>query len=638
MSFKKIAGIVVSAIVVVGGLAAGIYYLATKDPTPIKVDPKIYDDYAGYYVFPTGYPVTIRREGDRLMTSVPEHVATQLFPETETQFFIKGNRARWIFHRDEKGRVDYAISRWKKVEEKAEKRSVLPANPEGTNALIAATTGCKAEEAGLAVLKEGGSAADAAMVTALCEVVHAGGSYVSFAGPMMMVYYDAASGKVIYMDAEYATPLEEKEPRSIPSKGGRTALVPGFMAGVQAAHNRFGKVPFKRLFEPAIAMAENGEIVNPVMEWWINSKKTVLSRYPETKRIFTRPDGKFYAKGDLFRQTELAETLKKVASEGAAYIYNGDWARKFVEVIQRAGGKITLDDMKRYRAIWEQPLQTTYRDYTVYATGPTPWGGVNIIQGLNLLELANLRQYGPYTTSPQSLFWLMEIAACQSLTRDLSPEIRISKTNAAAIWQQMTNRTWRGLPKAMRRNPGLSPHTDGLVVVDQWGNMAVVNHTINSMLWGKTGLFVDGISIPDSASFQGSDIEKAGPGNRLPNGMSPLIICRDGKPVMGSAAVGGGLNAKTLQVLVNILDFGMDPQTAVDTPAFVGWGAGQVEANTFDPKVLEGLKEMGLRVEVISPKQAGISRGYWAGAQVDPVTRHTKGGVSRGLEGGVVGY
>src|SRR5262249_4022435 len=155
------------------------------DPTPIHVDPVIYDEYAGYYVFSNGYPVTVRRQGDRLMTSIPEQAPRQLFPETETQFFIKGRRGRWIFHRDKEGRVDYAVSRGKNFEERAEKRTMPPINPDGTNGLIAATTGGRALEAGLAILKEGGSAADAAMATALCEVVHAGGSYVSFAGPML---------------------------------------------------------------------------------------------------------------------------------------------------------------------------------------------------------------------------------------------------------------------------------------------------------------------------------------------------------------------------------------------------------------------------------------------------------------------
>jgi gamma-glutamyltranspeptidase/glutathione hydrolase len=513
---------------------------------------------------------------------------------------------------------------------------VLPVNPEGTNGLIAATTAGRAIEGGLEVLKEGGTAADAAIATALCEVVHAGGSYVSFAGPMMMVYYDAASGKISYLDAEYATPLAEGNPKSIPHKGGRTALVPGFMAGMQAAHDRFGKLPFKRLFEPAIALAEEGEIVSSTMEWWINSKKSVLSRHAEAKRIFSRPDGKFLVKGDLFRQPELAGTLKKVAAQGASCMYDGDWGRKFVEVIQGEGGRITLEDMKRYHAIWEEPLQASYREYTVYT--PTPWGGVNVIQSLNLLELANLRQYGPCSASSQSLFLLMEISACQSSTKYLSPTTRLSKKNAAEIFQQITNRTWRGLPAAMRKKSANSTHTDGLVVVDRWGNMAVVNHTINTMLWGNTGLFVDGVSIPDSAAFQGPEIAKAGPGHRLPVGMCPLIVCHAGKPILGSAAVGGGLHAKTIQMLVNILDFGMDPQTSADMPAFVGWGAGQVEEDTFDPKVLDGLEQLGLHPEMVSSKNANVSRGYWTGAQIDPVTRHIKGGVTRGLEGGVVGY
>jgi gamma-glutamyltranspeptidase/glutathione hydrolase len=619
-----------------GGLAAGIYYLATKDPRPIAVDPKLYDEYAGNYVLPTGYPVTIRREGDRLITTTPEHAARQLYPETESQFFLKGSPARWIFHRDSNGRVDYAISRWKKYDEKAEKRTILPMNPEGTNGLIAATTGGKATEAGLQVLQEGGSAADAAIATALCEVVHAGGSYVSFAGPMLMVYYDAASAKVFYLDAQYATPLEERDPKSIPSTGGRTALVPGFMAGMQAAHDRFGRLPFKRLFEPAIALADNGEVVGPVMEWWINSKKSVLSRYPETTRIFTRPDGKFLANGDLFRQKELADTLRRVAAQGASYIYTGEWAQKFVTVVQREGGKLGMEDMKRYHAIWEEPLQTDYRDNVVFT--PTGWGGVNIIQGLNLLELANLKQYRPYWSSPKSLFLLMEISACQSLTRNVPDAIRLSKSNAAEIWQQMTNCTWHGLPAKLRDKPIAFAHTDGLVVVDQWGNMAVVNHTINTALWGKTGLFVDGVSIPDSAAFQGAEIAKAGPGNRLSVGMCPLIVCRNGKPYLGSAPVGGGLHAKTIQMLVNILDFGMDPQASADAPAFIGWGAGLVERDSFEPKVLDGLKEFGLTPEIASPKSTGVARGYWAGALIDPATRHIKGGVSRGLESGVVGY
>src|SRR5207249_550285 len=100
-------------------------------------------------VFPSGYPLTIIRDGQRLLSRVPEHSDAELFAETETQFFIKGNPARWIFHRDNAGHVDSVINQWKRTEQKAERRAVMPANPEGTNGLIGATTGGRAVEAGL---------------------------------------------------------------------------------------------------------------------------------------------------------------------------------------------------------------------------------------------------------------------------------------------------------------------------------------------------------------------------------------------------------------------------------------------------------------------------------------------------------
>src|SRR5436190_4296100 len=574
-----------------GGLGWGIHAWLRRDPTPITLNPKILDDYAGYYDFGNNTIVTVRRDGDRLIASAPEQLTQQLFAETETRFFVKGEPARLTFHRNEQRRVDYVTSQHKTFQEKGQKVTALPPDLECTNAMIAATTGGKAVEAGLAILKDGGSAAEAAMAISLCEIVHAGGSYVSFAGPMMMMYYEASSGRVHYLDAQYNTPLKEDSPRSIPGKGGRTAMVPGFMAGVQAAHERFGKLPFKRLFDQALAMADSGETVHPVMEWWIDHKKSVLSRHPETKRIFTKPDGKWYVTGDLLRQPELAATLKAVAREGASYMYEGAWAHKFVDTIQRNGGKMTLEDMKNYKAVWEEPLQTSYREYRVYAPGISAWGGVNTIEAMNLMESADLKQSGHYATSPKSLLWLTQIARVHHLTwglptparHDLSPKSRATKETSAWIWKEMQNGTWAWLPKTLKKTG--SAHTDALVVVDQWGNMAVMNHTINTMLWGNTGLFVDGVSIPDSGAFQPRDVAAAGPGKRLPIGMSPVIVLRDGKLLLGSSTTGGGLHAKHLQVLLNILDFGMDPQTAVDAPVFFGDGA--VLEGSFDPQVID---------------------------------------------------
>lgn len=162
--------------------------------------------------------------------------------------------------------------------------------------------------------------------------------------------------------------------------------------------------------------------------------------------------------------------------------------------------------------------------------------------------------------------------------------------------------------------------------MDRWGNVAAVTHSINTALWGKTGIFVGGISIPDSAAFQQEAMKEAGPGNRLPELMSPLIITRQGKPALASTAIGGGLHQRNMQVLANILEFGMDAQAAVDAPAILlpeGIGSRsntRVSVGAFDRKVIEGVRALGQEVKELSPQEKAAYIGYWAGIQIDPTT------------------
>ena len=172
-----------------------------------------------------------------------------------------------------------------------------PSLAEGREGLVVGLTGKRAVHAGLEILKQGGGAADAATATAMVQIVEAAGSYVSFAGIFSMVYYDASTKQFHYLNAGFNTPIEETDPLSIPKMdpltgggppSGRTALVPGFMAGVQAARDRFGKLPMARIVEPAIALADDGFEVDPQLVAWIAFRKGVLGRLPETKRVFTR--------------------------------------------------------------------------------------------------------------------------------------------------------------------------------------------------------------------------------------------------------------------------------------------------------------------------------------------------------------
>ncbi len=215
---------------------------------------------------------------------------------------------------------------------------------EGRNGLVIGLTGQRSVAVGLEILKQGGSAVDAAMATSLTQVVEAAGSYISFAGILSMMYYDASTGRVQSLNACYNTPLEEKDPLSIPkldpfaggaAPSGRAVLVPGFMAGVGAAHARFGKLPLARLFEPAIQLAEDGFEVDSSLAGYIQFRKDVLSRLPETRKVFTKENGKLYERGDLFRQPELAATLRAVAAHGTSYLYSGDWAERFVAAVRQ---------------------------------------------------------------------------------------------------------------------------------------------------------------------------------------------------------------------------------------------------------------------------------------------------------------
>jgi gamma-glutamyltranspeptidase/glutathione hydrolase len=267
-----------------------------------------------------------------------------------------------------------------------------------------------------------------------------------------------------------------------------------------------------------------------------------------------------------------------------------------------------------------------------------------MVEALNLLAEADLPQHGHHGQSPASLFWLMQISHCQVLSflpgatlkqfqgLDLSPPSRIHRETSAAIWKQMREGKWPFATGVQGVRGDRPAHSDGIVAVDRRGNVAAVTHSINTTLWGDTGLFVGGVSIPDSAAFQQAAMEEVGPGKRLPDPMCPLIVLRDGKPVLASSAIGGGLHQRTLQVLSSVLDYGMDPQAAVEEPALLlpdftaGKPVPRVESGQFSKELVGGVRALGQRVTEVSVQQAGAFRGYWVGVQIDPA-----GGVRRAV-------
>jgi gamma-glutamyltranspeptidase/glutathione hydrolase len=544
--------------------------------------------------------------------------------------------------------------------------------------MVTGTTGAAAIAGGVEVLKQGGSAADAAMATAMTQICMAVGSWVSYAGIMTMVYFDAASGKTYNLNAAYNTVKGETDPKSIPgfdvaalmaggfagtkaTPSGRTALVPGFMAGVEAAHERFGKVPLQTVFAPALRCAEDGIPYDAGLHQRVTYRKDVLDRLPETKAVFTKPDGSPYQVGDTLRQPALASTLRTAAQQGIGnYMYRGAWARKLVDLVQRDGGKMTLEDLANYRVIWSEPVHTTYHGYDVYAHGLPADGGVNLIEAMRLADRAGVSSMGPYATSPVALYWLAEISKAASLfslgAADARPALEAVIGTPLSLESRLdpktTDKIWQAIQA--RKIPTLQPprelpaHSDGVVAIDQWGNIAAVVHSINTVTWGWTGIFVDGISIPDSASFQQDAMARVVPGERLPDPTNPGLVVKDGKPFMGFSSIGSGLHLRTTSALISVIDYGLSPQEAINQPAlgiylpkpdakptvpeFLGLTVG---SNEFSADYKQRAAALGLNLI-----DQDATRGYWLGIQIDQKSGELRGGALRelALGGRAVGY
>lgn len=518
--------------------------------------------------------------------------------------------------------------------------------------LIAGTSNAVAVRVGFETLRHGGSAVDAAIAAALAQIALGAGSVTSYAGVMNLLHFDARTNSVLALDAGYDVPRAERDPLSIPSPptpSGRATLVPGFMKGLEVAHARFGLLPFAKLFEPAIHLAYEGFRVGPALVSWIEGKRETLTRLPATREIFTKKDGSVPRVGDQFRQVALAKTLESVAREGSDHMYRGPWARALVDGVADQGGHLALADLGAYEPIWSPPLTTTYRGHEVFGIPGGQPGSVQVLEGLNLLERVNPQQYGHYTDSPDALYWLIQTSRVSNLIsnisdeglaaafpgRSITPHERVSKEHAEIVSQKMAQPGWmRSLQDLMVPGGG---HSEGILAVDEAGNVAALGHTINTELWGSTGLFVDGVSIPDSGAYQQMRIAKAGPGGRIWLGINPVIALRDGEPSVASTGIGSGIHAATLQRLHNIFDFGMDPKTANETAIFLSpiWSADPegllpytqqgVRAGDFPDAFLDSVRELGQPIMVLDPQQGFRYRGFWIGA-----TRSNETGVYQG--------
>ncbi|HEY0435211.1 MAG TPA: gamma-glutamyltransferase, partial [Phenylobacterium sp.] len=386
-------------------------------------------------------------------------------------------------------------------------------------ALVTGTASPVAVHAGVEALRQGGSAADAAIVVALTQIARTMGGTVSYAGKLEVAYFDARSGAVSFLDAGWSPYADERDLASIPELGdepkaavlGRQTLVPGFMRGVEALHARFGRLPWADLFEPAIWSAETGVDASGVIGFLRNNQAR-FARTPEGRRLLAIADEGPANSGGVFRQPDLARTLRAVARQGADEMYRGAWARDYVEAVGAYGGRATLRDLERYRPRWREPIRATFAGAAVYGMSSGTLACASLT-ALSLLDAMQVAAMGPYWKDPAA-FRAYARAIQYATLRQVTPPgptpfekraglagagcaDRLTPAYAATLAPELLKTEPFPFGETAVGAPEAGSHTMAVVVVDRRGDVAVLVHSANG---APTGLVVHGMPIPEAAT------------------------------------------------------------------------------------------------------------------------------------------
>jgi gamma-glutamyltranspeptidase/glutathione hydrolase len=411
----------------------------------------------------------------------------------------------------------------------------------------------QSRDAGLAILRSGGNAFDAFVAATMADyAVAAGGT--SLAGALGVLVYDAKRGKVEYLDAEFNA---VKKPNGQWAPGdplGKAMLVPGAPAGLEALSRRYGRLSFAQCLAPAIRLARNGFALDHLYARHIELCAGTLRKSGYGRRTFFRR-GLSLQPGDVLRQPQLAQLLQNLARNGAAEMYEGPWAARFVKTVRDAGGLMSLDDMARYRAAWRQPWRTTYRGHTLFACSGRTFGGVWTLVGLKALERTDLPARGHWSRSADALeilvravramweeLWLLDYRHLDDRAFVIA---RLTSRYGARIWKRIAKES------ACHAKPTMGSHSYHVIVRDRDGNLASGTHTHESLAWGA-GTFINGVPIPASGYLPWN----TRPGQRRISPFSIVLAFRDDAPRFATGSFSSSILEASLQLLVNLIDYG----------------------------------------------------------------------------------
>ncbi|MEM9539906.1 MAG: gamma-glutamyltransferase [Cyanobacteria bacterium P01_E01_bin.42] len=466
---------------------------------------------------------------------------------------------------------------------------------------MVATQETIATKTGLEVLKEGGNAIDAAVTIGFTLAVTlpiAG----NIGGGGFMVVHLADSQQTVAIDYREKAPKAatrdmflDEDGNVDPQKSRFSHLsvgVPGTVAGLILALEKYGTISLERALQPAIELAENGFIITPSLANFLESAKERLTRYPASATIFYHEDGTPYQVGERLIQKDLANSLKLIAREGKDAFYQGEIANAIATDMANNNGLITREDLAAYQPVIRKPVKGTYRGYDIYSMPPPSSGGVHLIQILNLLEPYPLRELGQ--NSAQTIYLMAESMKLAYADRSKylgDPDFvnvpvlsLISKQYADRLRSRMSSSRATPSTEIAPGNPFFlfpeSNETTHYSVMDRDGNAVANTYTLNFSF--GTGITVPGtgmllnnemddfsakLGVPNAFGLIGGELNAIAPEKRMLSSMTPTIVMKDGDVFLVTGSPGGSrIITTTLQIILNAIDHQMNIAEATNAP------------------------------------------------------------------------
>jgi len=542
---------------------------------------------------------------------------------------------------------------WKTSESFPQRNRPVTMAPHG----LVASPHYLASQAGVDILKKGGTAVDAAIATnATLNVVYP--HMCGIGGDAFWLIYDALEKNLAFLNASGRSPygasieyFKKAGMESIPSRGLLAVTVPGAVDGWFQAHGRYGKLSMYSLLEPAIGYARNGYPISHILSFKAHEAFSDLSRFPASKNLFL-PGGKAPRPGDVLTNPGLAKSLERIAREGRDVFYRGEIAGAIVQFSQQNGGLLSERDFQDTQSTWGKPISTRYRGYTVFETAPNSQG-LTALLILNLLEGYHLSSMD--FQSPDHLHLTVEAKKVAFADRNhyiSDPEMvtipvaeLLSKSYAAKRRSLIRMDQAMDAMAVAPGNPGRD--TIYLCVVDEMGNAVSLIQSLyhsfgSAVVAGETGILLQ--NRGSYFSLNPDHVNCLKPHKRTFHTLMASMTFKDGKPFMIFGTSGADGQPQThAQVMTAVFDFGLDMQSALEAPR---WLAGRYLLNQpegtlalegrFPLATVEELRKRGHEIQVVEGWAQNMGSAH--GILIHPENGLLMGGADPRSDGAAIGY